>query len=356
MAGFAITAHVLRQHGLDLYLFSMSSSRLKEISYVTPRSKDDPEEIQRVLSESRAEEIGEYIQAENSLLPNAIVVNLTPDVKVVPSGEYGKCTLQFPEGTGKYAYVLDGQHRLAGFRYSNGVEFDLPVVALHNADSNLRGKVFADINSKQERVTDVHLLSLFYQIRELPPEESHTMDVVQILATDPDSPLCGKIKMRDDDRGAWLRNAHVKRLIAPHVESGGVLHGKTAAQQATILKEYLKGIAKLYPEAWGNNKEFLLTKPFGIETFLGIFGAAKHRVDLNEGRQYKAECFLRQLQPLTDAVISIPGGGKLKLDWKVGGPFGALSNKVGRGLVRKEIQNILTRTDSDEGSVSSGTA
>src|SRR5713226_8203384 len=149
MAGFSINATVLKQNGRDLYCFAMNSTQLARISYVTPRSKDDPEEIQRILSVPRAKEIGEYIKQTNSLLPNAIIVSLTSEVEVYPSGTDGIRIIRFPDEGGKFAYILDGQHRLAGFKYSDGVAFDLPVIAIHNADDALRGKIFADINSKQ---------------------------------------------------------------------------------------------------------------------------------------------------------------------------------------------------------------
>jgi len=70
---------------------------------------------------------------------------------------------------------------------NDGIEFDLPVVAIYNADDTLRGKIFADINSKQERVSDMHLLSLYYQIKELPADDSSVMDVLNQLNTDTDS-------------------------------------------------------------------------------------------------------------------------------------------------------------------------
>ena len=95
--------------------------------------------------------------------------------------------IRFPNDEGKYAYILDGQHRLEGFKHSDGIEFDLPVVAIYNADDTLRGKIFADINSKQERVSDMHLLSLYYQIKELPADDSSVMDVLNQLNTDTDS-------------------------------------------------------------------------------------------------------------------------------------------------------------------------
>lgn len=347
MAGLVVTAHVLKQKGYNLYLFPMNSRELGRLCYVTPRSHDNPEEVQRILNPKRATEIGEYIKEETSLLPNAIVLSLTSSVTISPTGKSREVVIQFPEGKGKYAYILDGQHRLAGFDHSNGIEFDLPVIALYDADEHLRGKVFADINSKQVKVTDVHLLSLYYQIRELPSEEAATMDVVHRLAKDSDSPLKGKIKLLDDDRECWATNRHIKRCFAPYTESGGELHLKTAGAQAQILKEFLKGVQRVWPKAWGNNSDYMLTKAMGIEIILSVFAAAKHRCDLNEGRQYTAEAFQHMLAPLKNCHIEIPGGGKLPLTW-ARGPFGPLSNKAGKVLIQKQLNNYLRQADEKE--------
>jgi DGQHR domain-containing protein len=143
MAGLRVNARVLEQKGQKLFMFAMRSSALKRLTYVTPRSKNDPEEIQRILSTTRARDIGKYIQEELSLFPNALVVSLEEDVVIVPTADPYEVTLEFPTTEGRYAYILDGQHRLAGFDYSGGVEFDLPVVALHGADEKLRAKIFA---------------------------------------------------------------------------------------------------------------------------------------------------------------------------------------------------------------------
>lgn len=347
MAPFRLEALVLNQNAQKLYLFPMNSTQLKQLCYVTPRSKDSPEEIQRLLDEKRAKEIGEYIKNDTSLLPNAVVISLNPEVSVTPTGSENEVTIEFPSDNGKFAYVLDGQHRLAGFDHSDGVKFDLPVVALYDATEDQRGKVFADINSKQVRVSDVHLLELYYQIKELPSEESATMDIVHKLAKDNDSPLCGKIKLTDDQKNAWVKNKRMKQCIAPHAEGGGVLHGKTPAAQVQIFKEYLKGVKSLWPTAWGNNKDYMLTKPMGIEIIFSIFSAAKHRCDLNSGKQYTSENFKSQMQPLSNCSIEIPGGGEIPLTWQAG-PFGALSNATGRVLISKQLRNVLIEADHEE--------
>ena len=349
MAETRLKAQALTQKSYTLYLFKMNSVDLNRLCYVTPRSNDDPNEIQRILKESRAEEIGEYIKQENSLLPNAIVVNLSESVRIDDTEVEDEKLIVLPSGDEKVAYILDGQHRLAGFNHSGGIQFDLPVVATHNASPKMRGKIFADINSEQVKVTEWHILSLYYQIKELSPDESATMDVVYQLATDPDSPLYEKVKMKDDDKGTWITNTHLKRCIQPHTRSGGVLSGKTPAEQATILKEYLKAVGETWRDATEDFKHHMLWRAMGTEIILGLFEAAKHRCDLNSGRQYTQETFSQALAPLTEANVEIPGGGKVPLDWQRGkGGLGVLSNKPGKNLIRTQLMDTLRAADEDE--------
>jgi DGQHR domain-containing protein len=348
VAELRVNATKIKQKSHTLYVFAMNSADLTPITYVTPRSQDDPKEIQRILSKTRAREIGSYIQEELSIFPNAVVLSLDEDVAIHETGDADLVTMTFPSRDGKHAYVLDGQHRLAGFEYSQGVEFDLPVVALKEADEALRGKIFADINSKQMQVSDVHLLELYYQIKALPHEEAATVDVVRALATDVDSPLKDRIKLFDDQKNAWLKNTALKRWLGPLTQSGGALSGKTPNEQALVFKEYFKGIAMTWPNAWGD-KRHALTKPFGIEVMCASFRAAKVRVDLNAGKQYTAEHFADQLRVLTDMEIMVPGigeGGGIPLTWE-SGPLGPLSNAAGRALISRQIIDRLQRADED---------
>ena len=146
MAELKVEAQVLRQNNFTLYSFVLNSKTLKNITYALPRSTDKPEEIQRVKNGSRCREIGEYVQQEDSVLPNSIVVNLIESVRIEDTARSDRVTVVFPSESGRYAYLLDGQHRIGGFEHSHGVEFDLPVVALHNVADQVAGKVFADIN------------------------------------------------------------------------------------------------------------------------------------------------------------------------------------------------------------------
>ena len=152
MAKIRIPATILRQKGKNLYMFKINSSLLNKISYVTPRSEENPDELQRVVNVPRAKAIGNWLKDDNSLLPNAIVIDLKKDVEIIQTAIPDQVTISFPDPDDKdtkdpkIAYILDGQHRVKGFEYSDGIEFDLAVIAVHQVTENIRAQLFIDIH------------------------------------------------------------------------------------------------------------------------------------------------------------------------------------------------------------------
>lgn len=325
----------------------MSSATLRKIAYVTPRTEIDPHEVQRIVSESRAIEIGEYIKSAESLLPNAIVLNLESSVKIDETALSNLVTINFPSTEGKFAYILDGQHRLAGFKHTGGIEFDLPVVSLHGATEAQRIKVFADINSKQQQVTKVQLAALYHQIRAGLPDDMKAMDVVVRLADDPDSPLFEKVQVRDDQKRRWVRNSALKVYVAPLVTGGGELAPKSVDEQARILKEYLGAAAELWPVEWNDRKLYSLTYPIGLETLFGVFEAVKKRVDLHHASQYTKSNFQKVMTPLSAVSVSL-GDAAIAVNWDRGSmtPF---ANAGGRKALREAFKAALVKADETSG-------
>jgi hypothetical protein len=201
-------------------------------------------------------------------------------------------------------------------------------------------------------VTDNHVLEIYYQIGGLPQDDTQVVRVVHMLAADPDSPLQGKIKLLDVDRGRWVKNTALKRWLAPHLTVGGALASRTTGQQAHIIKEYFKAVSQLWPDAWGSWTDYMLSRPFGLEVVLGIFAHVKTRCDLNCGREYSAGTFLSQMQPLRNAAIQLPAVGAITLDWRRK-TLSIISNTQGRRLLIDQLSDILQRADELEPGIES---
>ena len=348
MAFIRIPATVLKQKDKDLYLFKMSSAILKKITFVTPRSEENPDELQRVYSEPRAKEIGAWIKEENSLLPNAIVVDFKNDVEIEQTADPNVVTITFPNPdetrNPKIAYILDGQHRVKGFEFSDGVEFDLAVIAVHNVSDNIRGKIFLDINSKQVKVDERLLLDLMAGTKSLAQDDDRVYQVIKGLDTNTDSPLHGKIQFLPEQKNKWVKNTNLFKNLKPHISNGGVLYSKTTGQQTEILSSYFAALKTVFPAQWDDSKAYVLTRNQGIELMCGIFREVKHRCDLYERQSYTKNAFINQVKVLINKTLEITLEGNQKitipLDWNAV-QFGKLSTRQWMAEVRKLIVNIL---------------
>ena len=179
MAELRVAATRITQKSHTLYVFTMNSEQLAPLTYVTPRSHDDPDEVQRIVDPKRAKAIGEYIKGScrSPERDRGQPHRGRPDRK--PRRTDG-VTVLFPDDDGKFAYILDGQHRLEGFKYSDGVEFDLPVVAIYNADETLRGKGLRRHQQQAGEGQRRSPPSLYYQIKDLPVDQGPpAMDVIE---------------------------------------------------------------------------------------------------------------------------------------------------------------------------------
>ena len=348
MAKIRIPATILRQKDKELYLFKINSALLRKITYVTPRSKESPDELQRVYSEPRAREIGTWIKEESSLLPNAIVVDLKDEVRIESTATPDIVTITFPNPDevtdAKCAYILDGQHRVKGFEFSDGIEFDLAVVAVHNISENVRGKIFIDINSKQVKVDERLLLDLMAGMKHLPQDDARVYEVIKGLNTNHGSPLRDKIQFLPQEKNKWVKNTNLLKSLRPHIANGGVLYSKTAAQQTEIMSAYFDAFRLVFQTEWDDSKNYVLTRNQGIELMCGIFREIKARCDLYEGQIYNRESFKKQVGLLKGKTLEIPlkdtPNLKIPLDWSAN-TFGKLATRQWLAEKRKAIVNIL---------------
>jgi DGQHR domain-containing protein len=305
--------------------------------------------LQRVYSESRAKEIGSWLQEENSLLPNAIVVDLKNEVRIEPTADPDIVTISFPDPEenpdGKIAYILDGQHRVKGFDHSGAVQFDLAVIAVHNISENVRGKIFIDINSKQVKVDERLLLDLMAGTKNLAQDDDRVYEVIKGLDKNPESPLRDLIQFLPEERGKAVKNTNLLKNLKPHIANGGVLYNKTTASQIEILSSYFAAFEEVFETEWTDSKNYILSRNQGIELMCGIFKEIKHRCDLYEGKSYSKKSFAKQIATLKgkDFEMRLKGNEKpltIPIDWSVEN-FGKFSNRAWMAEIRKAIVNVL---------------
>ncbi len=268
-----VRAFAFRQKSTMLYCFTMSALQLKPLCYVEAATRDNKRGLQRVTEASRLREIGEYLNDASALLPNNIIVNLNPEVTIVPDEDGTTVTINFPSSEGEYAFIVDGQHRLFSFddqyrRLPASENFELSVVALHNATEEMVGATFVAINVNQKPVNRDLLTQMRAILGLLDNDIERTaIELVHALDEDATSPLQGRILRFPKERDKWIKVNQIQPVIVGLLSPGGCLHDKTQAERKRLLIAYLEAVKETFPDAWADDKarSYSLLQTSGIQ-------------------------------------------------------------------------------------------
>jgi len=196
--------------GNKYYTFCMRPSQLLKIAYVGHRNikgKDALDTYQRMLKTRRLKDIAEYIN-NGGKFPTNIVVNLQYGRKLrfdkkEEIGELRFGTLELPNSYAT-AWIIDGQHRLYGYAFSDRADDSLvPVLAFVNLDPTTQKNLFVDINHKQVKVPRGLLLDLYSELHwgSDNPKEALTSlcsKITKTLGSSINSPLYKRIVIGED--------------------------------------------------------------------------------------------------------------------------------------------------------------
>ena len=259
MKELKIPAKRIIQNDTEMFMLSLNSDELADLCTYDSRSASNPDGIQRSLLTSRAKKIAEYVGEASNALISGMVVNFGPEVEILEDDDaLITVLLLFPDSQGDYMKVIDGQHRLEGLKLNENVSLELPIIALNNVPKEYAAKVFADLNSNQKPVSTVHLLELGDQMNSLKLVERNALAIVHDLNNDADSPLNGKVKIRDDQNDRWVTNVQLKRLIEPHISPEGILAAKSHETATEILKNYFNAVKETWIDIWeGDRKSYV---------------------------------------------------------------------------------------------------
>jgi DGQHR domain-containing protein len=288
---------VLSEGQLSALVRSLESKKFQtRITVLLSEEREQP--YQRFLDEKRAVEIARYLQQPSSLLPNSIILAVNVDLDesdVVRNNGRELMKIVLPRSENS-AVILDGQHRVAAFRYLDErilSTYEILVTFLVGIPFYQQAELFAIINGKQKPVNRSIIYDLFGYAptggnnKELLYEglmavARFSSHVTRILDRVSESPWQSKIKMRGPgDEGAISQAAVVEYLSA-------LIEPKTLTKRLKVLpllysffKEsdpagcaallilYLRAIQTALLEHWQNPKS-LLWKNNGVAVILRI--------------------------------------------------------------------------------------
>ncbi|MDA1229491.1 MAG: DGQHR domain-containing protein DpdB [Planctomycetota bacterium] len=297
-----------------LYSFAVDGKSLHEFCTVSRVSRQNGKGLdgyQRPEVVSHITQIREYLESENPLLPNAIVVAFDGTVKFRPApGRSSGCsragTLEIPINEDipdeqKPGWIVDGQQRAAALRDARVDSFPVCVVGFVAEGLEEQRQQFILVNATKPLPK-----GLIYEL--LPGTEGKLPLALQKrrypallserLNYDEDSPLCGLIRTPTNGNGLIADNSILKML--ENSLSDGVLYCyDDLEEQLQLLKCYWSAVSTVFPEAWGKpprQSRLMHGAGFVAMGFLMDTIADRHRRKANLTQRM----FAKDLEPLKE--------------------------------------------------------
>jgi DGQHR domain-containing protein len=202
----------------DFYVGRIDARTLVSISYTEIRAfiegtQDTIAGIQRERSEKRINDIRKYVNLDYATFPTSIIISVSPDcVDITPYREdddpndedtrvfnlelstYGQPNDDDYIPVDKMAFIIDGQHRVAGLEgLDNEREFDVNISIFVGASDADKAEIFARVNQAQTKVNQSLVVDLasYYEERG-PVKFAH--EVVLAMNRDEEGPFFDKVK------------------------------------------------------------------------------------------------------------------------------------------------------------------
>jgi len=284
------------------------------ISRVTRHEGEGLNGYQRPEVVSHITQIREYLESENPMLPNAIVVAFDDSVSFTPSERNGNLDAPFArtgildipirEGIAeadKPGWIVDGQQRAAALRDARIRGFPVCIVGFVADGLEEQRQQFILVNATKPLPK-----GLIYEL--LPSTEGklplalqkrrHPALLSERLNFDEHSPLEGMIRTPTNGTGFITDNSMLK-MIENSLSDGVLYLYDDIEDQLDVLKQFWSAVKTVFPEAWGEPpRKSRLMHGAGVVSmgFLMDTIADRHR----RKRELTSRVFEKDLQPMRD--------------------------------------------------------
>ncbi|EAQ80571.1 DGQHR domain-containing protein DpdB [Blastopirellula marina] len=318
-----------------LYSFAADGKSLHDfctISRVSRQGEEGLEGYQRPEVMAHINQIRAYLESENPLLPNAIVVAFDDTVKFKPDpGKAGTDSpfsrsgvLEIPIDNSiieedKPGWIVDGQQRSAALRDARISGFPVCVIGFLAEGLEEQRQQFILVNATKPLPKGLIYELLPSTGGKLPmalQRRRHPALLSERMNFDEDSPLHGMIRTPTNGTGVVADNTILKML--ENSLTDGVLYLYTDIEdQLKLLKHFWSAVAEVFPDAWGllpRKSRLMHGAGFISMGFLMDTIADRNR----KTKSLSKELFKKELMPLkevcswTEGSWEFDGGNILK--------------------------------------------
>lgn len=269
----------------------MPADVLARTCFVVAREEDPVDGFQRLLNRERAQQIADYIDTGLGTIPTSVVLSAQSDAQF----EYNTRTrtVKFLDFNRSFL-VLDGQHRVYGFRLAKS-DLRVPVVIYNGLSRVDESRLFIDINTKQKPVPNELLLDIRKLADYQNDVETRLGQIFDLFDSEPGSPLLGKMSPSQRKKEFISRvtfNAAIKPLLK--------LFGEVDAQAIyNLLAAYFTAIIRKIGE---RNLKIDITSSTPFRGFALVFPDVVQRVRDKFGPHYTTDNFESIVDEMLDNV------------------------------------------------------
>jgi DGQHR domain-containing protein len=248
-----------------LYTFAVEGKDLHKFATISRINRQNGHSVagyQRPEVLSHISEIRGYLESENPILPNALVVAFDKRVKFQSATKSrGACSqtgvLEIPldeweDETQKPGWIVDGQQRAAALRDAQINGFPICVVGFIAENTEEQRQQFILVNATKPLPKGLIYELLPSTNGKLPTalqKRRYPAEISERLNFDEDSPLKGMIRTPTNGDGIIADNSILK--MVENSLSDGVLYRYTSInEQLTIMKNFWKAVHLVFPKCW----------------------------------------------------------------------------------------------------------
>jgi DGQHR domain-containing protein len=261
-----------------VYLFSLTAREILQVAEISRVGRGDHSELigyQRPEVRQHVKEITDYLDGDDVLFPNPIIIALPSTVKWTSSrgpnvsdGISTSGTIEIPLGIGKPGWIVDGQQRALALSRARRQDFPVPVNAFITDSVDVQRDQFLRINNTKPLPRGLVTELLPKVSSPLPPRLSLRQlpsALCDLLNAREDSPFQGLIKRAStssgDRKAAVVTDTSLVTALQESLQPAGCLFqyrnlssGETDSTRIWLtLVMYWTAVRDTFPEAWGKS-------------------------------------------------------------------------------------------------------
>jgi len=243
--------------GSTVLSFVATADQISKIARISRVGRNENKELfgfQRSQIGNHINEIHEYLESDEAVLPNALIVAFTDGARFVSNedGRTGELTVDIRDK--QVGLIVDGQQRYSALNLLEGKRFEVFVSAIICKNEDELQKQFILINNTKPLPKEL-IYELLPTVDGLPPRmtaRSFASQLTQELNFKPDGVFEGLVKIHTNPEGVFTATALHK--VVMNSKSNGALRDIYRAKQSAgcleLINDFYSAVRTVFQDDW----------------------------------------------------------------------------------------------------------